>query len=109
MWIWLLLVAVIWGSTNVLMKLGSVGVTTLPKRSNAIYQMISEFVFLFTRPSYLLPFVANIGGSVLFYYALSQADVTLVVPIVNSLTFIFTSFTAKLMGEEDLSIGAHNP
>lgn len=104
MWYWLVLVALIWGSTNVLMKLGSAGVTSLPKRSSSLLAFIHEFIFLFTRPRYVLPFLVNISGSVLFYYSLSQADMTLVVPIVNSLTFIFTTIVSKLVGEAEISL-----
>jgi hypothetical protein len=39
----------LWGCTNPLIKLGSKGVTDLPKRSHPVMQFLAETFFLFTR------------------------------------------------------------
>ncbi|KAK3710164.1 hypothetical protein QZH41_010554, partial [Actinostola sp. cb2023] len=54
---------------------------------------------------YMIPFLLNQSGSVLFYLTLASADLSLAVPITNSLTFLFTILTGKLLGEENVSIG----
>src|SRR3989344_8872915 len=47
--LWLVAVGMLWGCTNPLIKLGSKGVTDLPKRSHPVLQFLSETFFLFTR------------------------------------------------------------
>lgn len=42
------------------------------------------------RPAYLIPFLLNITGSVWFFLLIGQAELSLTVPIVNSLAFLFT-------------------
>jgi TRAP-type mannitol/chloroaromatic compound transport system permease small subunit len=74
---WLVFVAIMWGATNPLMKRGSAGVSNLPRRSHWITQVLFDFVFLFTRWQYVVPFIINILGSVAFYYSLANAGTTL--------------------------------
>ncbi|ESO92351.1 hypothetical protein LOTGIDRAFT_233123 [Lottia gigantea] len=96
--VWLLCVAALWGGTNPFIRQGSKGIENI-KKDNAIKQFLYELVFLFTNLKYLIPFVLNQCGSILFYITLSSADLSLAVPITNSLTFIFTSISGKLLGE----------
>jgi drug/metabolite transporter (DMT)-like permease len=103
----LLGVGLIWGITNVLMKRGSTGINNLPQKSSRLESMIQEMVFLITRPLYILSFLANMSGSVLFYYTLSHSDVSLVGPIANALTFIVTSATGRIVEKEHLGLGMH--
>mmetsp|Transcript_1329 Transcript_1329/g.1775 ORF Transcript_1329/g.1775 Transcript_1329/m.1775 type:complete len:132 (-) Transcript_1329:25-420(-) len=100
---WLVVVGVLWGCTNPLMKYGSKGITELPKKNNAILQFLSEFYFLFTRWQYLVPFLINMSGSVVFYKSLGDSELSLVVPITNSLTFLFTTLTSRMLGEQQLN------
>ncbi|KAF2070779.1 hypothetical protein CYY_007911 [Polysphondylium violaceum] len=97
----LILVGFIWGGTNPLIKRGAVGVNQV-KKDNAILQIIYEFIYLWTRPSYAIPMLINLSGSVVFFYTLSQTDISLVVPISNSLTFLFTSLMSMILGEKSL-------
>jgi len=98
----LVVVGIIWGCTNPLMKLGSKGITEIPPKGNAFLQFFAEFYFLITRWKYLLPFLINLSGSVVFYKSLSNTDISLVVPITNSLTFLFTILMGWILGEEVL-------
>merc|ERR1712137_315931 len=82
------------------MKRGSKGITAMKKYNNPILQVLYEFWFLFTRWQYVVPYLINISGSVLFYYSLASMEMSLVVPVVNSLTFIFTQIVSMLLGEE---------
>jgi hypothetical protein len=46
-----------------------------------------------------VPFLINQSGSMAFNFLLGSAPMTLVAPITNSLTFVFTGITAKILGE----------
>ncbi|KAL6051114.1 DnaJ (Hsp40), subfamily C, member 2 [Balamuthia mandrillaris] len=104
---WLVTVGMLWGCTNPFIKLGSKGVQDLDKRSHPLLQFLSETVYLFTRWQYVLPFAINMMGSVLFFWSLGSSDISLVVPITNSLTFLFTTLTGQLLGEKSLAPGAY--
>ena len=95
---WLVAVALLWGTTNPLMKKGSAGVEKISYQ-NRLVQLVMEIKFLALRWQYLVPFLVNQTGSVLYYFTLSQADISLVVPITNSLTFLVTSLVSRSMGE----------
>eukprot|EP01132_Coremiostelium_polycephalum_P004925 gene4925-6139_t len=97
----LILVGFIWGATNPLIKRGSEGVSSV-KKDNFILQIIYEFIYLWSRPSYLIPMLINLSGSIVFFYTLSQTDISLVVPISNSLTFLFTTLMGMILGEKTL-------
>uniref|UniRef100_A0A0B6Z4S3 EamA domain-containing protein n=1 Tax=Arion vulgaris TaxID=1028688 RepID=A0A0B6Z4S3_9EUPU len=99
---WLVTVALFWGATNPLLKYYSVGVENI-KRDGKIAQFVAECSFLFLNWKYLLSFFTNQMGSVIYYITLSSADVTLAVPITNSLTFIFTALSSRFLGEKNLT------
>lgn len=96
---WLVAVAIIWGSTNPLMKKGSAGIEKIT-HSNRLVQQILEIKYLIFRWQYVLAFLLNQSGSVLYYFTLSQSDISLAVPITNSLTFTVTGLVGRLMGEK---------
>ena len=93
-----LAVALVWGVTNPLLKKGSVGVDNI-QCSGRLHQLLSELWFLALRWQYAVPFLINQSGSVLYYLTIGQADISLAVPITNSLTFLVTSVAGRLMGE----------
>jgi len=101
--IWLIIVGILWGCTNPLMKYGSKGITEIKQKQNALLQFLAEFYFLFTNWKYVIPFLINMSGSIVFYKSLSNTDISLVVPITNSLTFLFTTLMGWLLGEEILN------
>ena len=47
----------------------------------------------------ILSFLLNQCGSVLFYFTLASADLSLAVPISNSLTLLFTVLIGSYLGE----------
>lgn len=96
---WLMAVALLWGATNPLMKKGSAGIESI-NCSNRYLQFIMEIKFLALKWQYVLPFLLNQSGSVLYYFTLSQVDISLAVPITNSLTFLVTTLVGRLMGEK---------
>jgi len=91
-------VAALWGATNPLLKRGSKGIKKV-KQNNVLLQFLFELKFLILNWRYMMPFLANQSGSVIFYLTLASVDLSLAVPITNSLTFIFTGVTGKLFGE----------
>ncbi|KAJ8655543.1 hypothetical protein O0I10_008829 [Lichtheimia ornata] len=96
------LVAICWGSTNPLIKAGTKGLDTVTAKhpEGGMKRWLAEQKYLFTRWQYVLPLALNLSGSVVYYYTLGQSEMSLAVPITNSLTFIFSLFTGLLLGEE---------
>ncbi|XP_068608446.1 transmembrane protein 234 [Brachionichthys hirsutus] len=95
----LLLVSALWGCTNPLLKRGAEGIEDVT-HSNKLSQLLAEAKFLFFNLKYLVPFVLNQSGSLIYYYTLSRTELSFAVPVANSLTFICTLLTGKLLGEE---------
>ncbi|KFQ73880.1 Transmembrane protein 234, partial [Phaethon lepturus] len=48
----------------------------------------------------MVPFLLNQGGSLLFYLTLASADLSLAVPLCNSLALIVTLVTGRILGED---------
>ncbi|KAM9786961.1 transmembrane protein 234 [Syngnathus typhle] len=94
----LLLVSVLWGCTNPFLKKATEGIEHVSK-SGKVAQFLAELKFLFLNVKYLIPFVLNQSGSLVYYYTLSTADLSLAVLVSNSLTFLWTLLTGKLLGE----------
>ncbi|XP_077477903.1 transmembrane protein 234 [Stigmatopora argus] len=94
----LLLVSVLWGCTNPFLKRGTEGIEHVNKMGK-VAQFLAEIKFLFSNLKYLIPFVLNQSGSLVYYYTLSTTDLSLAVPVSNSLTFLWTLVTGKLLGE----------
>ncbi|XP_032671857.1 transmembrane protein 234 homolog [Odontomachus brunneus] len=104
--IYLCLVAVLWGVTNPFIKKGAQGLEDI-KATSAYRQFIKEIVFLATSLKYMLPFLLNQCGSVLYFLTLQNTDISLAVPVSNSLTFIFTAITGWFLGEEKVHRNAY--
>ncbi|KAJ2159609.1 hypothetical protein GGF46_002893 [Coemansia sp. RSA 552] len=94
-----ILTALCWGFTNPFIKRGSEGIERI-KRDSWIGQTLAETWFLFTNWRYVLPLAINLSGSAVYYYTLSSADITMAVPITNSLALVFTILAGVLIGEK---------
>ncbi|KAI8333394.1 hypothetical protein BC941DRAFT_357900, partial [Chlamydoabsidia padenii] len=96
------LVAICWGSTNPLIKAGSAGLETVSRQypDGGFKKWLAELKYLLTRWQYVLPLALNLSGSVVYYYTLGKSDMSLAVPITNSLTFVFSLLTGLCLGEE---------
>ncbi|XP_059208601.1 transmembrane protein 234 [Centropristis striata] len=95
----LLLVSVLWGCTNPFLKRGTEGIETVQHR-NRVLQLLAEIRFLVLNLKYLVPFLLNQSGSLVYYYTLSTTEMSLAVPVANSLSFLCTLVTGKLLGEK---------
>ena len=94
----LVVVALLWGITNPLMKKGGRGIEQT-RAGNRLTQLIAELKFLAFRWSYTLPFLVNQSGSVLYHYVLSSTELSVAVPVANWLTLLVTIITGHLLGE----------
>ncbi|PIA18939.1 UPF0546 membrane protein C1orf91, partial [Coemansia reversa NRRL 1564] len=92
------LTALCWGFTNPFIKRGSTGIEVV-KHRKWLHQTMAECYFLFTNWRYMLPLVINLSGSAVYYYTLHDADITIAVPITNSLALVFTILAGMLVGE----------
>ena len=99
--IYLTLVALLWGITNPFIKRGAKGLENV-KSSSKFGQFFKELGFLITQLKYIIPFIINQGGSLLYFLSLSNADISLAVPVTNSLTFVITAITGWFLGEEKI-------
>mmetsp|Transcript_24514 Transcript_24514/g.43392 ORF Transcript_24514/g.43392 Transcript_24514/m.43392 type:complete len:108 (-) Transcript_24514:930-1253(-) len=90
----LVFVGVIWGLTNKL----------LDTPHELSYQFLPQWLRKFLHPRFLLPFLANQSGSLVFYWALGRTPLSLAVPLTNSISFLTTMLLDKR--STDLYIGA---
>ncbi|XP_022351781.1 transmembrane protein 234 isoform X1 [Enhydra lutris kenyoni] len=95
----LVLVAALWGGTQPLLKRASSRLQQVRERSWA-RQLLQEMKTLFLNTEYLMPFFLNQCGSLLYYLTLASTDLTLAVPISNSLAIVFTLIVGKFLGED---------
>ena len=96
------LVGLLWGATNPFLKRESAGIEKV-QHSNKILQFLLELKFLALNWRYVVPFLVNQLGAVLYYLTIGKADITLAVPITNSLTFLFTTLFGWFLGEPSAS------
>lgn len=95
----LVIVAFLWGVTNPLIKRGSAGLENV-KAATRYGQTFKEISFLVTNMKYMVPFLVNQLGSVLYFVALQGTDMSLAVPVSNALTFEVTAVTGWILGEK---------
>ncbi|KAI1287670.1 putative transmembrane protein [Halotydeus destructor] len=96
-------VSAIWGLSTPFLRKQSKGIENVrdPNR-NWFYNFYKELRFLVTNYKYLAAFLTNQLGSILFVFALGMFDLSLVVPLVNSMTFIFVFIGDLLLHEAKL-------
>lgn len=93
-------VGFLWGVTNPLIKRGSAGIQANAKTTNnKLYQIVLDVKFLVLRWQYIVPFLLNQSGSLLYVLALQDSEISLAVPIAQSCTFLFTTITAICLRE----------
>ncbi|XP_037737731.1 transmembrane protein 234 isoform X3 [Chelonia mydas] len=95
----LVLVAILWGGTNPFLKTGTEGLEKVKQR-NRVLQLLAEMKFLCLNYKYMVPFLFNQCGSIIYYLTLASTDLSLVVPLCNSLALIVTVVTGKTLGED---------
>ncbi|KAL1501304.1 hypothetical protein ABEB36_006649 [Hypothenemus hampei] len=88
----LLCVSALWGLTNPYIKKNSKSIEKI-KSESIFIQFFLELKYLMTNFHYLIPMGLNQLGSLLYFITLQNIDLTLSVPLANSLTFIFTAMS----------------
>ncbi|KIH94491.1 integral membrane protein [Sporothrix brasiliensis 5110] len=97
-----LLVGIAWGFTtpfirraardhkpppHPLLERADIQASTVKRR---VYGAVFAVVDLLRNPRYAVPLLLNLTGSVWFFLLIGQAELSLTVPIVNTLAFLFT-------------------
>lgn len=95
-----LLVGACWGLTTPFMRLAALNYTPPPRPSltdprnswlkRKILGIWYAVIGVLSRPAYAVPLLLNVTGSVWFFVLIGKAELSLTVPITNSLAFLFT-------------------
>ncbi|KAF2875715.1 hypothetical protein BDV95DRAFT_484236 [Massariosphaeria phaeospora] len=95
-----LLVGACWGLTTPFMRRAALNYTPIPRpalsdpRTPYIQRKILgvwyAVIGVLSRPAYAVPLLLNVTGSVWFFVLIGGAELSLTVPITNSLAFLFT-------------------
>lgn len=87
------IVAILWGTTNALMKTGVEGIEKCGVPNSSWWRNIwEEIKFLVTNWRYVGPYGVNQLGSLIYYYALGYCDLSIAGPLTNTMTFVVTYF-----------------
>ena len=97
--IYLLAIAFIWGGTNPFLKKGGRRMVEGKQYDHVFIQFISDQYHLYSDIRYLIPFIINICGSGLYYYMLSQSDLSIFIPFTNALTLSCTMIMSVIVKE----------
>uniref|UniRef100_A0A1X7V2X9 EamA domain-containing protein n=1 Tax=Amphimedon queenslandica TaxID=400682 RepID=A0A1X7V2X9_AMPQE len=102
------LVALVWGCTDPLLKRGSHGMDSVVTSSNRILSILLQLKWLLLNYQFTLPFIINQTGSILYYIVVAQSDISVAVPIINSLKLVVTALVGWLvLGERVQSISTY--
>ncbi|XP_014741034.1 PREDICTED: transmembrane protein 234 [Sturnus vulgaris] len=93
------LVAALWGTSGPFLRVAAATTEQQPGRGR-LGQLLAELRVLSLNRKYLVPFLLNQAGSLLFYLTLASTDLSLAVPLCNSLALIVTLVTGKILGED---------
>jgi multidrug transporter EmrE-like cation transporter len=105
-------VGLIWGATNAIMRRGALLWDEALKSSSAkqpdphstnlaqkIIFSLRNWLKLLSIWQYSIPFIINLSASATFFSILSDAPLSLAVPVTNATTFASTALFATLLGE----------
>jgi hypothetical protein len=95
-------VSAIWGLTNPFLKRGNESTVSVAPTGRPVVDALRQVVATLLNWRFSVPFLINQSGSIVYIYLLGSHDLSMAVPIVNSLTFIFTAIGAASLGEEGL-------
>ncbi|XP_030376808.1 transmembrane protein 234 homolog [Scaptodrosophila lebanonensis] len=95
----LLTVGLLWGVTNPYIRIGSTGIERINTGSKW-RNLIEELRTICKRLHYWIPFFMNQCGSVLYVWTLQRTNISIAVPVANSLSFAFTAITGYILGEQ---------
>ncbi|CAK9329410.1 unnamed protein product [Citrullus colocynthis] len=96
-------IGLVWGSTNALMRRGALLWDQALKSSSNSTKFLSSlrrWLKLLSIWQYTLPFLLNLTASATFFAILSNAPISLAVPVTNATTFAATAVFGMLLGED---------
>ncbi|CAI8619769.1 unnamed protein product [Vicia faba] len=106
-------VGIIWGATNAIMRRGALLWDEALKASSSkqphppstnlarkIAFSLRNWLKLLSIWQYSIPFLVNLSASATFFSILSDAPLSLAVPVTNATTFASTAVFATLLGEQ---------
>lgn len=106
-------IGVVWGATNAIMRRGALIWDQKLKASASKHHQpsnrqlhqrflryVKQWLNLLLTWQYSLPFLINLSASAAFFSILSDAPISLAVPVTNATTFAATAVSAMLLGEE---------
>ncbi|XP_014355164.2 transmembrane protein 234 homolog [Papilio machaon] len=96
----LVVTGVLWGCTNPFIRQGTKGLRSV-KAETWLGQAYAEIIFLLGNWRYVVPFLVNQCGSLVYLMAVQRAPLSLAVPASNSLAFAFTAVTGSMVGAEE--------
>ncbi|XP_050356248.1 transmembrane protein 234 homolog [Nymphalis io] len=96
----LLLTGVLWGCTNPFIRQGTKGLRKVQAKSWT-GQVFAEVSFLVGNWRYVLPWLVNQIGSLVYLVVVQRVPLSLAVPAANSLAFAFTALTGSIVGTEE--------
>jgi hypothetical protein len=95
----MIIVGALWGCTNPLLRKGSVESTKSSRRTSKNDSFLLASLKSFLNVKVWLPYALNQSGSIVFYILLAKSDLSLAVPICNSLALLFSIITSLMLGE----------
>ncbi|XP_034825878.1 transmembrane protein 234 homolog isoform X1 [Maniola hyperantus] len=102
----LVLTGMLWGCTNPFIRQGTRGLRKV-KADTKFGQACAEVTFLLGNWKYVLPWMVNQVGSLVYLVAVQRVPLSLAVPAANSLAFAFTALTGAAVGcEQPLDSGS---
>ena len=95
----LVLVSLLWGVTNPFMREGSKDTDHDEENDNNNSNYLIKLIHFVKNWKFLVPFLLNQSGSILYMKALSDYPISITVPVSTALTSCFTAITAYCLGE----------
>ncbi|CAH9097765.1 unnamed protein product [Cuscuta europaea] len=100
-------VGLVWGATNAFMKNGVLKCDEKLRSSlhsntpqHPALKTLKNWLDLVLTWQYSVPFLLNLSASAAFYAILSDAPISLAVPVTNATTFAATAVFGVILGEE---------
>lgn len=93
----IIVAAILWGTTDAFMKFCS------PPQVLKNTGVVSYFLSLISKPSYLLCLIFNQIGSIVYYFSLATSPLSLVSPVVNTTKVLVNVLVGRALGEPSFS------
>lgn len=96
-------IGLVWGATNALMRRGALlwdQALSSSSNSTKFLSSLRRWLKLLSIWQYTLPFLLNLTASATFFAILSNAPISLAVPVTNATTFAATAVFGMLLGED---------